>query len=122
MLSQFPRLFDGKLKHYPHKNVHLHLKPDAKPYQFGLYKYLRLPMGILESPDIAQEIMDHCLRGLNLEVYMDDICIFSDTWEEHLEQINACLHRLQDNGFTMNPLKCEWAVQETDWQIGRAHV
>ena len=24
MLSQFPRLFDGKLKHYPHKKVHLH--------------------------------------------------------------------------------------------------
>jgi len=29
-----------------------------------------------------------------------------------MHQVLKCL---QDNGFTINPLKCKWAVQETDW-------
>ncbi len=48
-------------------------------------------------------------------VYLDDIGAFSFTWEHHMLLLDKILHCLEANDFTVNPLKCEWAIQETDW-------
>jgi hypothetical protein len=58
--------------------------------------------------DVLQNIPDN-------DVFMDYCGVFSKTWESHLATLDMILTRLQDNGVTINPLKCEWAVQETDW-------
>ena len=83
---------------------------------FGLYRYCRLPMGVSESPDIATEKMHAVLDDIEgIEFYMDDIGVFSSTWPAHLSLLSTVLGRLEQVGFTINPLKCEWAVQETDF-------
>ena len=83
---------------------------------FGKYPYNVLPMGLKCSPDFAQETMENIFCDVeDAEVYIDNIGAFSNSWEHHVKLLHTILTKLQDNGFTVNPLKCDWAVKETDW-------
>ncbi len=83
---------------------------------FGKYRYNVLPMGLKCSPDFAQETMENIFRNVeDAEVYIDDIGAFSNSWEHHIKLLHTILAKLQDNCFTVNPLKCDWAIGETDW-------
>ncbi len=83
---------------------------------FGKIKYSRLQMGLKWSPDFDQEVMEYIFWEVeDTEVYIDEIGALSNSWEEHMALLCRILKLLQDNGFTVNLLKCEWAVKETDW-------
>jgi len=47
--------------------------------------------------------------------YLDDIVIFSSTWEEHLGHLEKVLERLQSAGLTVNSTKCVFARDETEY-------
>ncbi len=83
---------------------------------FGKFKYNRLPMGLKSSLDYAQEVMENIFQDVEVaEVYIDNIGAFYHSWDDHIALLCTILTKLQDNGFMVNPLKCEWAVKETDW-------
>ena len=84
---------------------------------WGKYRYRRLPMGIKNSPDIFQAIMQDLLGDLEFaQVYLDDILIAtSDSWEEHLEKLNIVLQRLEDAGFRANLRKCFFGEHELEY-------
>ena len=73
-------------------------------------------MGLKCSPDFAQEVMENIFHDLeDTNVYIDDVDAFSKTWEHHIILMDTVLNRLQNNSFTINLLRYEWAVEETDW-------
>jgi hypothetical protein len=73
-------------------------------------------MGFKCSPDFAQETMETMFCNVeDIKVYINDIGAFSHTWEHHVNILRTIFTKLQDNCFTVNPLKFEWAVLETDW-------
>jgi Reverse transcriptase (RNA-dependent DNA polymerase) len=113
---QFFSKIDVSMQYYTFKLDKESAKLCTIATPFGLYQYRRLPMGVNQSPDIAQEIIEKVLRGINdIKNYLDDIGCFSETWEAHLQLLDTVLHWLEVNGFTVNPSKCKWAAKKTDW-------
>ena len=73
-------------------------------------------MGLRNSPALAQACMEEVLCDiLEVNVYIDDIRIFTDSWERHIEVVDEVMRKLEERGFTINPLESKWAVKETDW-------
>jgi hypothetical protein len=83
---------------------------------FGKYKYLRLLMVLKCSPDITLAAMENVLSDIeDAKVYINDVGAFSNDWDHHVNLSATILWQLHENGFINIPLKCEWAVKETDW-------
>lgn len=80
---------------------------------FGSYKFLRLPMGLRQSPNVFQLLMDKILKGLtfvSVLCYLDDVCICSSSFEKHLQDIDEVLSKFAYNGLKLGPSKCKFGV------------
>ena len=72
---------------------------------FGLYEFNVMPFGLCGAPATFQRMMDTVLHGLEQfsAAYLDDIVIYSNTWNEHLQHIQAVFKRLRHAGLTAKP-------------------
>jgi hypothetical protein len=78
-----------------------------------IYVWTKAPMGLTNSPAAFQRLMAHILQGIpGVSVYIDDITIYSKTWEEHVHTLKRVFHRLQDAGLKVKFAKCVWAAAE----------
>ena len=81
----------------------------------GLYEYTVLPFGLVNSPATFARLMDQVLNGLHWEtclVYLDDILVFSKTFDTHLERLQWVLDRMRDANLKLAPKKCHFFQSE----------
>ena len=78
-----------------------------------LWQWNRMTFGFRNASAFFQRVVDHELARAGAEtfatVYVDDILIYSNTWEEHLEHIDRILTALSEVGLRCHPKKCLWA-------------
>lgn len=78
----------------------------------GTFHYLRVPFGAKTAPAHFQRTMDRILSKYRCDfalAYLDDIVIYSRTFEQHLLHISLVLQALQDVGMTLEHKKCHFA-------------
>ena len=84
---------------------------------WGKYEYCFMPFGLRNGPAVFQRLMDSLLhqdKQLS-QVYIDDIVVFSASWEEHCTHLDTILSRLSAAGLTANIKKCQWGQQRCEF-------
>lgn len=77
----------------------------------GLFEFLAMPFGLTNAPATFQRYMDAILAGLkwkNLLCYLDDIIIFSPTYEEHMDDLIEVFDRIRAANLQLNDRKCHF--------------
>ena len=76
----------------------------------GLYEFNVMPFGLTNAPATFQRFMDVVLAGLKWKtvlVYLDDICIFSPTFEDHINDVKEVFNRIREANLKLKPTKCK---------------
>ncbi|CAN2388629.1 Reverse transcriptase (RNA-dependent DNA polymerase), partial [Pristimantis euphronides] len=84
----------------------------------GLYEFDRMPFGLNNAPGTFQRLMERCLGDFNFEftlIYLDDIVVYSATFEDHLQKLGQVFKRLKENGLKLKPSKCRLLQREIDY-------
>ena len=83
--------------------------------KFGSYEYLVMPFGLCNAPSTFQSFVNSIFIDLIEEtvvVYLDDIFIYSNTEEEHVQTVKKVLQLLRDNNLFAKSSKCEFHKDE----------
>ncbi|UYV82760.1 hypothetical protein LAZ67_22000761 [Cordylochernes scorpioides] len=75
----------------------------------GLYEFLVMPFGLCNAPATFERMMDKILKGLKWTMalcYIDDIVVYSKSFNEHLHRLEIILQCLDKAELRLNPKKC----------------
>lgn len=87
--------------------------PDGGRYQFRV-----MPFGLMNAPSTFQRLMQDVLTGLLRQcclVYLDDIVVYSRSWDEHLRHLDLVLERLQQHNLVASLEKCQFGRDQVSY-------
>lgn len=75
----------------------------------GLFQFKSMPFGLRNGPSIFQRVMQGILSQylwLFCLVYIDDIVVYSKSYEDHIENLDLILGAIEKSGLILSPKKC----------------
>ncbi|KAK3106188.1 hypothetical protein FSP39_014556 [Pinctada imbricata] len=92
----------------------------------GLYQYKVMPFGMKNAPATFQRMIHSLLHHLEgCEAYIDDVIIYSDTWDDHLRIMRTFFDILAKANLTVNLAKsefCHATVEYLGHKVGQGFV
>ena len=83
---------------------------------WGQYIYKRMPFGLCNAPASFQKAVRKIIEGLKgVTNYLDDILIYSTTFEDHMKTLQQLLKKLREYHLFLKPKKCTIATHETEF-------
>lgn len=84
----------------------------------GFFECNRMAFGLTNAPATFQRLMEHCMADINFKkciVYIDDIIVYSRSFDEHLERLEAVFARLEQYGLKLKPSKCSFFKEKVKY-------
>ena len=82
------------------KEISAFCTPDA------LYQYRVMPFGMKNAPATSQRMVNHVVTDIEgCEAYVDDLIVYSQTWEQHIGQLRHLFEKLSQAKLTVNLVK-----------------
>ncbi|KAL0165682.1 hypothetical protein M9458_037526, partial [Cirrhinus mrigala] len=82
------------------------------------FEYRVLPFGLSNAPAVFQALVNDVLRDMIdrfVFVYLDDILIFSPSYQDHVQHVRQVLQRLLENQLFVKVEKCEFHVKSVSF-------
>ena len=73
----------------------------------GVFEFIKLPFGRRNSAASFNRLMRLVLGDIEgVGCFVDDVCMFTNTWDEHIKLLERVFARLRQAGLTLRPTKC----------------
>jgi hypothetical protein len=86
--------------------------------KYGHFEWVVMPFGLANAPATFQTMINKTFRDFIddfVTAYIDDILVYSPTYEEHLQHLSKTLQRLSSAGLKVRLRKCQFLSTELDY-------